>query len=174
MLDPSLPAVGVSKMERYAAKFGAERMAAMIPYMQRIGSAEKPPIKFSYGGRISNTLDSHRLLEFALQRGGPELQTALVEQLFHAYFEMEADVGDRRALTDAAVAVGMDRQEVSTFLDSDVLVDDVKRDVTAWASRYRISGVPHFVIDGRLSLSGAQEADTFEEALTEAAERKRR
>ena len=36
------------------------------------------------------------------------------------------------------------------------------------ARAYGISGVPFFVVDGKYGISGAQESDTFVQALTQA------
>jgi predicted DsbA family dithiol-disulfide isomerase len=50
----------VNKMEAYEAKLGKQRMAAMIPHMEKLGRAEG--INFSYGGRTGNTRDSHSMI----------------------------------------------------------------------------------------------------------------
>ena len=39
-LDASLPPEGVDKLERYTKKFGAARVAQMLPMMQKVGAAE--------------------------------------------------------------------------------------------------------------------------------------
>jgi hypothetical protein len=39
-----------------------------------------------HAGLTGNTLDSHRLIEWALHQGGPDAQNALVEELFRNYF----------------------------------------------------------------------------------------
>jgi len=39
----------------------------MVPYMKDQGA--KVGIKFSYGGKVGNTLDSHRLVELAKTKG---------------------------------------------------------------------------------------------------------
>lgn len=41
---------------------------------------------YSMGGKTGSTLNSHRLIWWALQKGGPAAQDRLVEQLFKAYF----------------------------------------------------------------------------------------
>ena len=114
-LDPSLPAIGVDKLARYEAKFGGKQnVAAMLARMAEVGKREG--ISFDYGGRISNTVDSHRLIEWAGARG---LQDALVEQLFKFYFERRGDLGDRAALAREAAAVGLPEAEASALLASD-------------------------------------------------------
>jgi predicted DsbA family dithiol-disulfide isomerase len=44
-------------------------------------------INFSYGGNISQTVDSHRLLAKAYESGGEPLQRKVLEELFKGYFE---------------------------------------------------------------------------------------
>lgn len=48
--------------------------------MKERGRACDPPIEFSYGGNVSQTTDSHRLIEKARELKGEEGQLALVER----------------------------------------------------------------------------------------------
>merc|ERR1711934_1348358 len=102
MLDASLPAEGVDKLQRYNAKFGPARVQQMLPHMKRVGEGEG--IAFSYGGLIGNTLDSHRMIEWSARFGK---QNEMVEELFSRYFEQEQNMGDRRVLAEAAAKVGL-------------------------------------------------------------------
>ena len=109
----------------------------------------------------SNTLDSHRLIEHA---GKYALQDAVVEEVFKAYFEDEKNLGDRAVLEDIMVRLNVptgDHADAAAWLKSDELEDEVKSDVRAWQKKHRVNGVPHFVLNGKHSLSGAQEAETF-------------
>lgn len=81
-LDETLPEAGESKMARYSRRFGAQRMAGMIDMMKKTGLALEPPVAFSYGGLVSNTISSHVVLEAALVEGGPALQDRVVERFF--------------------------------------------------------------------------------------------
>jgi len=163
LLDPTLPAEGVDKMERYISKFGAARMAQMLPYMAAVGEAEG--ITFDYGGKVAATHESHRVLERALELGGAALQDKVVEALFHFYFENKGNIGDRAGLVSAAASAGMDATALTAYLDSEAGHKEVNDAIRAWASKYRISGVPFFIFDGKHSLSGAQDPATFVEAL---------
>jgi predicted DsbA family dithiol-disulfide isomerase len=116
-LDPTLPAAGVDKMGRYVEKFGEEGVRTMLPRMLEVGKREG--IAFDYGGRIANTLDSHRLLDWALKKGGPAQQNALVEQLFGFYFERRGNLGDRDALAEEAEKAGLSASEAKAFLNSE-------------------------------------------------------
>ncbi|KAI9499635.1 thioredoxin-like protein [Zychaea mexicana] len=154
-----------SKMEHYRRKFGEQRAAEMVPYMQSVGAPEG--IKFSYGGVMANTLDSHRLIYWSKQFGK---QSELVEELFKDYFERERNIGDNHVLAAAAGRVGLDSEQALNYLDSDADVDLVR----ATAERNKtesISGVPNYTIQHRFGFPGAQEPGTFthffEKALRE-------
>lgn len=173
-LDASLPA-SLVKRDHYNSKFGADRVAAMIPQMESVGLKETPPIKFSYGGTLGNTLDSHRLIEYAYEVGGAPQQDALVESLFSRYFEQEQNPASHEVLSAAAVEAGLgDADTILAFLKSEVNKAEVVRTVEQKRREFRVSGVPHFVIGKEgaraYSVSGAQEADTLMEIFEELAE----
>lgn len=79
-----------------------QKTTAMVAMMQQLGEKESPPIRFSYGGDIADTLDSHRLLDWALETYGADVQARVVEALSTRYFERELSVGDHTVLVDAA------------------------------------------------------------------------
>ena len=168
-LDPGLPAGGVDKMARYTEKFGAARVAQMLPMMAQVGAAEG--ISFDYGGRLSNTLTSHALLELAWQRGGAAQQDALVEALFKFYFEGQGDLGDAGALRGVCAGAGLavDEGLEAVLAGRSPLCAEVAAEAEEWRARHGITGVTFFVLENaggkRLQLSGAQEADIIAAAL---------
>lgn len=166
-LDPGLPDAGTDKLSRYREKFGEARMAQMLPYMARTGAADG--IKFSYGGKIANTMNAHRIAELAYSRGGAALQNAVMEAMFKFYFEEEGNLGDLPALTDVVVAAGMERKEVDALLKCDALKAEVLTQVRTLQARHGITGVPFFIVDGKYKLSGAQDPAAFVEILQEIA-----
>jgi len=162
-LDPTLPTPGVNKMQRYEAKFGGpQRVASMLEGMKANGA--KWGINFSYGGNIGNTVDSHRLVEFSKQeaQGGGKHTDALINALFKRYFEQEADISSHDVLVSAAAEAGLpaSEEELRTFLRSDELKKAVQLEMVS-ASQAGISGVPHFIVNGKYAVSGAQEPETF-------------
>lgn len=78
----------------------------MVAEMSHLGAEESPPIRFSYGGTIANSMDSHRLLDWVLKEHGPEVQGRVVEHLSRKYFEQERCIGDHRVLVEAAEEAG--------------------------------------------------------------------
>jgi len=144
-LDPSLPAgEGKDKMQHYREKFGAERVAQMAPTM--IQTFKDEGINgYTMEGRVGNTMDSHRLLEYALAQGGTEKQNALCEALFDAYFLRGRALSSRSVLLEAAEKVQLDG--AAALLDSEAGQEAVWAEVQrAYSSG--VSGVPYFRIDG--------------------------
>lgn len=114
----------------------------------------------------TNTLDAHRLLHLAADRG---VQRALAVRLFAAYFTEGKHVGDHEVLADLAAEVGIDRVEALEALATGAYADAVEADVQQ-ARELGIGGVPFFVLDGRYAVSGAQPVEVFERALATAAQ----
>ena len=154
-------------MEMYEQKFGAARTKQMIPMMRQTGEACTPPIRFSYGGMTANSLDGHRLMELAWEQGGARLQNAVQEKLFSAYFEQEKNIGSHDVLVEAAAAAGMDAMRVQQFLATDEKAAEVKAEIREFVSKYRISGVPFFIIGSAARVSGAQDMAAFLEIFEE-------
>jgi len=160
-LDPRLPGgEGTSKHERHIAKFGAARVAQMVPYMTQTFASEGIH-GYNINGRTGNTMDSHRLLEFAFAKGGPTKQDELVEFLFDAHFVRGKALSSRSLLLEAAAKVQLEGAE--ELLSSDKLQDQVWSEVeSAYASQ--VNGVPYFRIDGGgrgKELSGGQPPEAF-------------
>ncbi len=111
----------------------------------------------------TNTVISHELLHFAKSKGR---QLEMKERLLKAYFVNGEHVGRIPDLVEIAVELGFDAGEVREALESHRFLADVKADV-ALAVEYGIQGVPFFVIDGKYGVSGAQDATTFANVLTQ-------
>lgn len=114
-----------------------------------------------------NTFDMHRLLHLAKEHGR---QDALLDALYRANFAEERSVftEDDERLVDLAVAAGLDAGAVRAVLaDPDAYADDVRADEQE-AARLGATGVPFFVLDRAYGVSGAQPAEVFAQALTQA------
>jgi len=163
-LNPALPTEPLNKMEYYMKKFG-QRVPSMIENLKKIGEHEG--IKFSYGGTICNTLNSHRLIEYADKHGK---QDEVMNVLFRNYFEEEKNIGSFEVLADAAKQVGLDREKTMQFLKSDDLKEEVMEKVEKVQVEYGVDGVPFFVFNNKVAFSGAQEPATFLSVFNKLAE----
>ncbi|KAJ2019769.1 hypothetical protein GGI06_002472 [Coemansia sp. S85] len=151
---------GLDKHSVYQRKFG-DRAAAIFERMTLAGKEEG--IAFSFGGKMSNTLGSHRLIDYA-RLDGAECEEKAVESLLHRYFELEQDIGDVEVLLNAAEDAGLDRAKTRAYLDSDDGIDAVKQKVKH-GQRLGITGVPFYIINDRYGISGAEAPETFIEAF---------
>jgi len=165
-LNPGSSETPQNKIEAYNRKFGEARVKSMIPYMTNVGKEEG--INFSYGGWISNTLQSHRVAEYVLKKKGLKAQNVFMESMFKKYFEEEKSPNDVEALLEAASDSGVSKSEIRELLNDDKKSpsrDDVKNDIQTYVSKHHVTGVPHFVI-GEYSFSGAQDPVTLQKVLT--------
>jgi len=168
-LDPDMPAEA-DKRERYMARMGEATFTRMEEAMRQRGLGEG--IHFSYGGKVGNTINAHRVVELALERGGREAQDKVVEELMQNYFEQEKHIGDP-AVLEHALKKGLPNfaEDFSAFLKSDTYTMEVLQQAQMRRMKYQISGVP-FMIFGTvdkdvLTVSGAQETEQFSAALQE-------
>ncbi|WP_328453858.1 DsbA family oxidoreductase [Streptomyces sp. NBC_00386] len=113
-----------------------------------------------------NTFDMHRLLHLAKARGR---QDELIGLFYKANFAEERTVfGDDERLVELAVAAGLDADEARRVLaDPGAYADDVRADERE-AAELGANGVPFFVLDRTYGVSGAQPAEVFAQALTQA------
>ena len=110
-----------------------------------------------------NTFDGHRLVHLAAASG---LADRVLEALYSAHFEHGADLGDAETLVRVVTDAGLDADEARAVLAGDDHADAVRRD-EAEARAIGVTGVPFFVVDRRLGVSGAQPADVFTQLLEE-------
>ncbi|TFC58578.1 DsbA family oxidoreductase [Cryobacterium sp. TMT2-15-1] len=141
-------------------------VAEVEQMLERVtGIAESVGLHYDYDSvHQTNTVISHELLHYAKAHGR---QLDMKERLLKAYFVDGRHVGRIGDLADLAAEIGLDRDDVIRALTAHDFLADVKADV-AQANAYGIQGVPFFVIDGKYGISGAQDPDTFAQALRQA------
>ena len=113
-LNPDMPKEGRDRATYRAMKFGSTERAREID--ERVaGAAANVGLGFRLDLmlRTPNTLDAHRLIWLA---GRENVQDAVMESVFAAYFIQGRDIGDRDVLADCAAQAGMDRAAVADFL----------------------------------------------------------
>ena len=108
-----------------------------------------------------NTLEAHRLLHYAEQHGR---QDEVAEELFKAYFIEGANLADPETLVAVAERAGLDRAKVAAYLASDTDRDVVQQG-DAEARSAGVGGVPFFIFNRRVGVSGAQESETLLDAM---------
>ena len=165
-LDPTTPrTVEGNATQRLADKYGVPLAQAQAMQQRVIDQAATEGLDFQLDrARPGNTVDAHRLLHLAADRG---LQAELKERLLLAYFTEGEPIGEVDTLVRLAAAAGLDEAEARTVLESDKYLAEVREDQST-ASALGISGVPFFVLDRKFGLSGAQPAEVLLDALRQA------
>ena len=162
-LDRHAPAEFVGDYAgRLAEKYGTSvaGATAMIERVRAAGAAEGLDLRLD-AARTGNTFDAHRVLHLARERGAAD---AVGERLFRGYFTDGEPIGDPAALVRLGADAGLDAAEVRAVLDGDRYADAVRAD-EAQAAAFGITGVPFFVLDRALGVSGAQPTEVLLDAL---------
>jgi predicted DsbA family dithiol-disulfide isomerase len=165
-LDPGAPRVPeLPPSEHLQQKYGwsAEQVEASWERLRALGAAEGLEMNM-HATRRGNSLDAHRLLHLAHERGRQE---ELKERFLRAYFTESEAIGDPEVLGRLAVETGLDRDEVRDVLASDRYMEEVRADERT-AQLLGINGVPFFVVGERYGISGAQPAELMQAALERA------
>ncbi|HEV2649898.1 MAG TPA: DsbA family oxidoreductase [Rhizomicrobium sp.] len=166
-LDPTIPREGVDRKAYMKAKFGDNpRSGAMRDAIVAEGEGEGISFAFDKILKSPNTLDSHRVIRWA---AGAGLQDSVVERFFRAYFIEGRDIGDPAMLAELAGEAGMDAALVAKLLAGDADLAEVEREA-GLANEMGISGVPTFIFDSRMMISGAREPELLVKVIDKALE----
>src|SRR4051795_884057 len=113
-LNPDMPREGIERKSYRIKKFGSwERSQELDARVAAAGEDEGIAFRFDRMARTPNTLDAHRTIWLAGERG---VQDAVVEALFLAYFTDGRDLSERATIAEIAAAAGLDRAEVEELL----------------------------------------------------------
>ena len=82
----------------------------------------------------------------------------VIEKIFHYYFENERDIANIDTLVEIGEACQL--TNVREFLLSNQFVEEVQTQIN-YTIDQQIGGVPFFIIDNQLTVSGAQETEYF-------------
>ena len=178
-LNPDMPAEGEEQEAHLQRKYGrsAEEGAAVRGQMKAI--AESAGVSLTYEGEgdappamMWNTRDAHKLLGWALEQAGPQVQTQLKLAMFRAHFNERRRMGDCDVLLDLAASVGLHREAAKSALgDGDLEARVIAEERQAWD--LNISGVPAMIMNGKFMVPGAQPPETYVNVLRRVVEKTR-
>ncbi len=115
--------------------------------------------------RVPNTRRALELIEWGRAQG---VHDALHERIMDAYWTEGRDITGWDELGACVADVGLDPAEAQAQVESGAFREAVSTS-TATAQQHGISGVPAFVFDGRLLVSGAQPHEILGRALEQVA-----
>ncbi|MBX3663072.1 MAG: DsbA family oxidoreductase [Burkholderiales bacterium] len=162
-LNPDLPPEGISRAEYILRKFG-DKDSSRYQRVAAVGAALGLDMQFDRIKVQPNTVKAHRLMHHAGELGQ---QDAMAEALFRAYFIEGANLTDDATLAEYAAQAGLDRAEVLAYLATDRDADLIQS-ADVEARQVGISGVPFFIFNRTIGVSGAQEPDVLLQAMAQA------
>ena len=162
-LNPDVPEAGMPRQAYIERKFGpggARNYARLAAVGQEVG------IDFAFDAITvqPNTLNAHRLMHYAAKQGHED---AVAESLFRGYFQEGAVLTSLDTLVALGSRAGLEPAALRAYLASEEDRDSVlQADVQARQSG--IGGVPFFIFNRKLAVSGAHEPETLLAAMREA------
>jgi predicted DsbA family dithiol-disulfide isomerase len=161
-LNPSMPKDGMERINYVKSKFGSiENAKPMYDNMIMQGEQENLQIKLDKIKRTPNTVKSHLLVDLARKY---KVENNVIVDLFESYFTKAKDIGDEDVLMFIAKKNKLSTDEVKEYLNNEENIkkinkmDDVAREIG-------IKGVPFYIFNDQLSISGAQSVDHLIEAI---------
>jgi predicted DsbA family dithiol-disulfide isomerase len=159
-LNPDMPEGGMSRADYVRQKFG-DRADTVYDRVKSVGRTLDIAFAIDTIARQPNTAAAHSLINLA-EVG--EQQQRLVEALFRAYFLEGVDLTQRGELERLAQGAGLSAQAVQSCLDS----EEARHQVRASDVRARqmgVQGVPFFIFNNQVGVSGAHEPETLLQAM---------
>ena len=154
-LNPDLPQEGIARLAYLERKWGATHSGEIYARVTRAGEAVGIPFGFERIRIQPNTVDGHRLVAWAQAQGDAN---DLVERLFDAFFIEGRSLADRDELARIAAETGRSEEGARAMLASEALRDVVMAE-SREATDAGIDGVPCFIFNGRIAVTGAQEPE---------------
>ena len=154
-LLPDTPLGGVPYQAFYVARLGSpEAVARRRAQVQQIGTAAGVHFAFERIEVLPNTAAAHAWVARAAATASQPQQARLIERIFTAYFVEGEDIGDALVLEGIAQACGVQAAAPGEGQRA--------------RARHPVGGVPCFVFDGALALSGAEPPGMLVDAMLQA------
>jgi len=167
-LNPDQPRGARTTHDEYLAT----KMRTTVDQVHRlnervVGLAAAEGLRYDFDRyQVINTFDAHRVAHLGQAHGlGDQVQ----ERFLSGQLEQGEVLDDPETLVRLGEEVGIPAQEIRDVLTSDAYAAEVQADIDE-AHAIGVNGVPFFAIDRRYGISGAQPAELFLQALTQARE----
>ncbi len=122
--------------------------------------AKEDGLTFKLTDKLPNSRMALFISEFARKKGKYD---EFHELVLEKYWKEGKDIGDLSFLLELAESIGLNRDEVLAFIETDEPQNRLK-DALRELSKHMINGVPTFIIGNRMVV-GAQSYETFEKVI---------
>ncbi|HEU0164294.1 MAG TPA: DsbA family oxidoreductase [Thermomicrobiales bacterium] len=168
LLDPVEPGSKENFRERFTTRKGipADSIATMFDRVVGVGKQAGITFNFDKIEVAVDTVPSHELILLTPQ----EKKADVIEAVMKAYFEDGKDIGEDDVLIQCARDAGLTDEQLAVIeplLRSHAMRDRVLA-IIGSVQQAGITGVPFFIIDGKLAVSGAQPPTHFLQAFAQA------
>lgn len=156
-LNPEMPEAGMDRTQYLDTKFGPGKRREIELRLSEAALESGVTFNWAKVTKSVNTRMAHMLVAAAstVQRGGD-----MTAALFKAYWQEGRDIGDLETLVQIAVEQGFDEQAARDELTNDELRETVIG-LENHAREVGVTGVPFFIVDSKLAVSGAQPPDVW-------------
>lgn len=168
-LNPDLPLEGTDRKGYLEAKFGGPQRAKEI-YARVSAAGRNAGLELNFDGILKqpNTLAAHALIAYAQAANDGAHADAVAERLFKAYFVDGKFIGDVEVLAAIAADCGLDADAARAILTERATLDQIAAQ-DANVRQQGITGVPFFIFNQKVALSGAQPPDVLLDAMEKSA-----
>jgi predicted DsbA family dithiol-disulfide isomerase len=163
-LNPDQPAGRRQRQDEYLAQRtgrSLDDVRLMNARVTELAAAEGLTYDFDRY-TVVNTLDAHRVAHLAASQG---LGSAIQERLLRGQLVEGEVLDDPSTLVRLAADVGVPAADTEAVLASDAFAHEVRTDLQTGLT-LGLTGVPFFVFDRSIGVSGAQPTEIFSRALT--------
>jgi predicted DsbA family dithiol-disulfide isomerase len=112
---------------------------------------------------MPNTRAAHNLVAWAVTTGAGFQPASLIDRLFTGYFMDGEDIGNPDVLERIGLACGLDAGGLAEHLAPSRRDDNMP--IPRSPQAQEVTGVPHFVINSALTLSGAYSPGAIVDAM---------
>jgi predicted DsbA family dithiol-disulfide isomerase len=168
-LNPDLPLEGTDRKGYLEQKFGGPQRAKEI-YARVAAAGRNAGLEMNFDGirKQPNTLAAHALIAYAQTANDGAHADAVAERLFKAYFVDGEFIGDVDVLVAIAAECGLNADATRAVLSERATLELIAAQ-DASAREQGISGVPYFIFNQKVALSGAQPPDVLLDAMERSA-----
>ncbi len=158
-LDNSIPEVPTENYTDYLVKvkgMSPKQVKQMLNNVTQ--SAKQVGLHYDFDKAVMvNSLRAHKLIQLAKTKG---LGNEAEENLFKAFFTDGKNIADIQTLTQLGKGIGLNEAEIKTAFTDEKYTALVNQDIQE-AQQVGVQGVPFFVMDRKVAVSGAQPAEEF-------------
>jgi predicted DsbA family dithiol-disulfide isomerase len=161
-LNPDMPLEGMDRIQYIKKKFGSiENAKPMYDNMILQGQQENLEIKLDKIKKTPNTVKSHLLIDYAKLN---KVENEVMDSIFESYFFKAKDIGDENVLLEIGKKHDLDIKGLEKFITQKENLQKIDK-LDTIAKQMGISGVPFYIFNDKISISGAETVENLTQAI---------